>query len=178
MYSNSQPERTMSAWKRLLSTTNDPAATVARLALGLVMLPHGLQKALGLFGGYGFSATLGFFNSMHVPTWAGTLVIAAEVLGSLGLIFGAIGRVGAAGIVAVMLGAVALTHFPNGFFMDWGGTLKGEGYEYHILAIALALVVVIKGSGAWSIDRAITRAREASNEQRADNTRRQHPAAV
>lgn len=168
----------MSTWKRILSTTDDHAVTLARLALGLVILPHGLQKALGLFGGYGFSATLGFFNSMHVPTWAGVLVIAAEVLGSLGLIFGAVGRMAAAGIIPVMIGAVLLTHFPNGFFMDWGGTLKGEGYEYHILAVALALVVVIRGSGAWSIDRAITRAKGGSHEQRAHGSERHLPAAV
>jgi putative oxidoreductase len=159
----------MSRWSQLLKTDNDVAATVARLALGLVIFPHGAQKLLGWFGGYGVSGTVGFFSGIGVPVWPASLVIAAEFLGSLGLIFGALGRVAAAGIIPVMLGAVYLIHLPNGFFMNWAGTQKGEGFEYAILAIGLALVVIIKGSGSWSLDRrfsqpAVTRKPEPARE--------------
>jgi putative oxidoreductase len=143
----------MSWLQRILKTDSDVGATVARLALGLVIFPHGAQKLLGWFGGYGVSGTLGFFQGLGVPAWAASLVIVAEFFGSLGLIAGALGRLAAAGIIPVMLGAVYLVHLPNGFFMNWAGTQKGEGFEYAILVVALALVVVIKGSGSWSLDR-------------------------
>jgi putative oxidoreductase len=143
----------MNTWKRLIATDNDHAAAIARLALGIVILPHGLQKATHLFGGYGIGGTLGFFGTLGIPAWAGTLVIAAELLGAIGLITGALGRIAASGLLPVMAGAVLLTHLPNGFFMNWGGTQAGEGFEYHILVIALAVVVIIKGSGSLSVDR-------------------------
>jgi len=44
-------------------------------------------------------------------------------------------------------------HLPDGFFMNWTGTQQGEGFEYHLLAIAIGLAVFIKGSGAMSVDR-------------------------
>jgi len=144
-------------WKKILKTDNDWAATVARVALGLVFFPHGAQKALGWFGGYGLEGTLGYFNSIGIPTIVGALVIGAEFFGALGLITGLLGRVAAAGIIPVMMGAVLLTHLPNGFFMNWAGTQAGEGYEFHVLAVALALVVVLKGSGAASLDRWLSR---------------------
>jgi putative oxidoreductase len=147
----------MSAWQKVLKTDADWAATAARVALGLVMLPHGAQKALGWFGGYGVEGTLGYFESIGIPTIAGVLVIGAEFLGALGLITGLLGRAAAAGIIPVMVGAVVLTHARNGFFMNWAGAQVGEGFEFHIFAVALALVVVIRGSGAASLDRWLSR---------------------
>jgi putative oxidoreductase len=147
-----------SAFARLVATDHDWSATVARLALGAVMLPHGAQKLLGWFGGYGFHGTMGFLTgAAHLPWVVALLVILAESLGSLALVLGFAGRFMAAGITAVMVGAIATVHAANGFFMNWNGTAKGEGFEYHILAIALALVVMLKGSGAASVDRALTR---------------------
>lgn len=143
--------------KRLLATVDDWSATVARVALGLVFFPHGAQKLFGWFGGYGWQGTIGFLTGqVGLPYPVAVLVILIESLGSLALIIGLAGRVMAAGIVAVMVGAVATSHLSNGFFMNWTGQQKGEGFEYHILAIALALVVIIKGSGAASVDRALT----------------------
>lgn len=139
--------------RRLIETDgNDGAALVARLALGLVILPHGLQKLLGLFGGYGFGATVGFFTGMGVPAFIAVLIILGESFGALFLILGLISRVSAAGISLIMLGAVLLVHLPNGFFMNWFGTQKGEGFEYHILALGLALIVLVRGGGKWSLD--------------------------
>ena len=144
--------------KRFLSTSNDPIATLARLVLGLVMLPHAAQKVFGLFGGYGLQGTIGFMTGgLHMPLPLAYLAIAAEFLGALGLIVGLAGRGAAFGIAAVMVGAMLTVHLPNGFFMNWGGTAKGEGFEYHILAIALAVIVLVRGSGAWSLDQLLTR---------------------
>jgi putative oxidoreductase len=143
---------------RLTHTTNDPVAALARVALGAVMLPHAAQKLFGWFGGYGIAGTMGYFTgTLGLPAALGYLVIAAEALGALLLVAGLLGRVGALAIVAVMIGAVAVVHLPAGFFMNWGGQLAGEGFEYHILAVALAAVVAIRGSGALSLDLLLVR---------------------
>lgn len=139
----------------LLSTENNLAYLISRLVLGVVILPHGLQKALGMFGGYGFSGTVDFFTGMGIPALVAYLIIIGESLGALGLILGFLGRVGAFGIALIMTGAIFMVHIKNGFFMNWFGNQQGEGFEFHLLAIGLALIVLIKGSGKWSIDYAI-----------------------
>jgi putative oxidoreductase len=121
------------------------------------MFPHGAQKVLRWFGGYGFSGTMNFFtNQMHIPALFAFLAIAAEFAGSLGLITGFLARIAAFGIAANMVVAVVTVHGANGFFMNWYGNQKGEGIEYHLLALGLALIVMIGGAGKASIDRAIT----------------------
>lgn len=146
------------AWTRVLATSNDYAATVSRLALGAMILPHGLQKAFGLFGGYGFAGTMQFFTqTMHIPAPFAALAIAAEFLGGLGLITGLFGRVAAFGVGFTMLTAALTVHLSNGFFMNWFGNQKGEGVEFFILAIGLAVAVMIKGSGALSLDHYLAR---------------------
>jgi len=139
-----------------LQTEDDRIVAVARVVLALVMLPHGLQKALGWFGGAGFAETVGWFtDALGMPWLLAVAAVVAESAGALALLVGACGRVAAAGIAANMVGAVAMVHAPLGLFMNWDGTLQGEGFEFHLLAIALAVVVVARGSGAWSIDRAV-----------------------
>lgn len=143
---------------KVLATNNDYGALVARVALGLVILPHGAQKALGWFGGYGFQGTMNFFTQqMHIPAPFALLAIAAEFLGALGLITGVLGRISAFGVGFTMLVAALTVHLPNGFFMNWFGAQKGEGIEYFVLAIGLALTVMIKGAGALSIDRLVAK---------------------
>jgi len=143
---------------RVLGTRDDRAATIARVALGLVMLPHGAQKLLGWFGGHGFEGTMGFLTTQAGLPWlVALLVIVIESFGALALVAGFLGRLAAAGVAAVMIGATATVHLANGFFMNWNGTQRGEGFEYHILALALSLVVMIEGSGAYSCDRALSR---------------------
>lgn len=143
---------------KLLNTDeNDAGALVARVVLGIVMLPHGLQKLLGMFGGYGFGPTVEYFTSIGVPAFIAVLIILGESFGALFLVLGLISRVSAAGIALIMLGAIFMVHLPNGFFMNWFGTQKGEGYEYHLLALGLALVVVLSGGGKWSLDGLISR---------------------
>jgi len=142
----------------LLKTDDSVTPLIARLTLGLVMFPHGAQKALGSFGGYGFSATMNFFTGqLHIPALFAFLAIAAEFAGSIALITGFFSRVSAFGIAIVMLVATLTVHGSNGFFMNWAGNQKGEGFEYHLLAIGLALVVIISGgangllTGCWLV---------------------------
>jgi len=139
----------------LLHTENDFGLFIARITLGLVILPHGLQKLLGLFGGAGFSGTVDFFVGSGLPTAVAILIIIGESFGALGLIFGFLSRIAAFGITLIMLGAIFMVHLQNGFFMNWYGNQSGEGFEYHLLALGLSLVVLIKGGGKWSIDRSI-----------------------
>ena len=124
-----------------------------RLFLAVVFFPHGAQKALGWFGGPGLEGTLGFFTTqMGVPLVVALLVVAAEFLGSIGLIFGFLTRVAGFGITCVMTGAIFMVHLQNGFFMNWFGQKQGEGFEFHLLAIALAVALFITGGGKWSVD--------------------------
>ena len=143
--------------KKLFSTNNDAGLALIRIALGVVMFPHGAQKMLGWFGGYGWTGTMGFFTTqMGFPVVFAALAILAEFLGSLGLITGLLGRVAAFGILCNMVVAVTLVHSKVGFFMNWNLTAgRGEGYEFHILVIAMALLIIWKGSGAYSADRLI-----------------------
>jgi len=143
-------------FRKLVSTSNDFTLTIVRLVLGVTFFAHGAQKMLGWFGGYGFHGTMGFFTQqMGIPAPLAFLAICAEFFGGLGLLIGLLGRIAALGIIVNMLVAIATVHHVNGFFMNWTGQQKGEGFEYHLLAIALAIVVSVKGSGAISIDRAI-----------------------
>ncbi|MBI2964505.1 MAG: DoxX family protein [Deltaproteobacteria bacterium] len=141
--------------KTLLRTEDSWPLLLVRLALGLVMLPHGLQKTLGLFGGAGFGGTMGMFTSQGMPAPLAFLVILAESVGSLGLIVGFLTRIGALGIGSVMLGAIGMVHWQNGFFMNWFGQQAGEGFEYHLLALGMALALLVGGGGKASVDRAI-----------------------
>jgi putative oxidoreductase len=140
--------------RKLLETDDDDvAALVLRLALGIVIFPHGAQKALGWFGGFGFSGTMGFFTGdLRIPALFAFLAILAEFAGSLGLIVGLLGRVAAFGIACNMVVATLLVHLPNGFFMNWSGQQAGEGFEFHLLALGIALALMIRGSGAVSLD--------------------------
>ncbi|HVZ38537.1 MAG TPA: DoxX family protein [Candidatus Kapabacteria bacterium] len=137
---------------RLFNTQDDVILLILRLAIGIVILPHGAQKLLGAFGGYGPDGTLAYFASLGIPTLLGWLAIIAEFFGGLALIGGFLGRIAAFGTACVMVVAVMTTHINVGFFMNWGGQLKGEGFEYHILFVAIALVIMIRGSGAASLD--------------------------
>ncbi len=143
----------MKALQLLIQTNSSFAPLAARLVLGLVMLPHGAQKALGWFGGHGFTGTMQFFTgTMHIPALFAFLAITAEFAGALGLIVGLLSRVAAFGVASVMVVAILTVHASNGFFMNWAGSQKGEGFEYHLLAIGLALVVMIQGAGKASLD--------------------------
>jgi putative oxidoreductase len=129
------------------------ALFVQRLVLALVMFPHGAQKLLGWFGGHGLSGTMDFFTAtMGLPTVVALLVIAIEFFAPLFLAAGLLTRPAALGIAAVMVGAVLTSHLSHGFFMNWGGGREGEGFEFHLLALALAVPLAIWGGGRASLD--------------------------
>lgn len=144
--------------KAFFNTDASISNLIIRVMLGVVIFPHGAQKLLGWFGGYGLEGTLGFFtNQMGMPTVIAILVILGESLGALGLIAGFLTRFCAAGILIIMTGAIVMSHAANGFFMNWSGKQGGEGFEYHLLAIALCIPLLISGGGMFSADGCITR---------------------
>jgi putative oxidoreductase len=140
--------------RKLTATDNSTATTILRVVLGIVFFAHGAQKMLGWFGGFGFTGTMGFFTgTMHIPAPFAFLAIAAEFFGGLGLILGLLTRVAAFGIAVNMLVAILMVHGQFGFFANWSGTQKGEGYEYHLLVLAMCAFLMIRGAGAASVDR-------------------------
>jgi len=143
--------------RQLFQTDDSWTGLILRLTLGLVMFPHGAQKLLGWYGGFGFSGTMGFFTeTMHLPWIVAFLVIVGESLGSLALLLGLLTRFTAASFIVIMLGAITTSHLPNGFFMNWFGKQAGEGYEYHLLVIGIGVALLVTGAGRWSADRIIT----------------------
>ena len=149
-------------FRRLIATDDSVATTILRLVLGVVFFAHGAQKALGWFGGFGFSGTMGFFTgTMHIPAVFAFLAIMAEFLGGIGLLLGFLTRIAAFGIGVNMMVAILMVHHEFGFFMNWGGNQKGEGFEFHTLVLAMVAYLLIKGAGAFSVDRALSVARAA-----------------
>jgi putative oxidoreductase len=142
--------------RQLFQTDDGWTGLVLRLTLGLVMFPHGAQKLLGWYGGFGFTGTMRIFTeTMHLPWIVALLVIVGEFFGSLGLIAGLLTRFTAASFVVIMLGAITTLHLQNGFFMNWLGKQQGEGYEYHLLVIGIGLALLVTGAGMWSVDKVI-----------------------
>ena len=147
-------------WRKIIRTDDDKVLTLLRVALAIVVFPHGAQKLLGWFGGFGFSGTMGFLTQqMHIPAALALLVFAAEFFGALGVFFGFLGRIAAFGIAVDLTVVAVMAHLPNGFFLNYSGQQKGEGVEFLIVPVATAIAIVIRGSGAWSIDRALMRDR-------------------
>ncbi|MCA8954126.1 MAG: DoxX family protein [Planctomycetes bacterium] len=137
----------------LLATDGGAAATALRLTLAIVMFPHGAQKALGMFGGHGWSGTMGFLTgTVGLPSFVAAGVILLEFLGPILLLIGLGTRAVALGFAGLMLGAIATVHGSYGFFMNWFGGQAGEGFEYHLLVIGIALALVFAGGGRWSLD--------------------------
>jgi putative oxidoreductase len=142
-----------------IAGTDKALAPVAlRLALAAVVFPHGAQKLLGWFGGYGYEGTMGFFTStMGIPWILALGVILVEFFAPLFLVAGAAVRPAALAIGTVLATAMFKVHVANGFFMNWMGTQKGEGIEYFVLVLGIALALIISGAGRFSVDRAISK---------------------
>jgi putative oxidoreductase len=156
-------------FKQLLSTTQDHIVALLRVVLGVIFFAHGAQLLLGWFGGYGYVATIGFFTQkMGIPAPLAFLAIISQFFGGLALIVGLFARPAALGIALDMLVAIYTVHLPIGFFMNWSGAQKGEGFEYHLLATAIALAIVVKGAGAWSADHLLSRGESAQYGRQSD----------
>lgn len=138
----------------LVTDKNNILALVARVALGIVVLPHGAQKLLGWFGGYGFQGTMEFMTQgLHLPYIIALLVILVEFFGALFLIFGFLTRISALGILGTFTGIVITAHLKAGFFMNWYGQADAtEGLEYFILLFGLAIISLLAGGGKFSVD--------------------------
>ena len=148
--------------RRLLATEDSRATATLRLVLGVVFFAHGAQKMLGWFGGPGFSGSMGMFTGyLHIPAPLAFLAIAAEFFGGLGLILGFLTRIAAFGIAMNMVVAIAMVHSSFGFFMNWTGAQKGEGFEFHLLVLAITAFLMMRGAGAFSVDRTIATASPA-----------------
>jgi putative oxidoreductase len=142
--------------QKFFQAGNDWTGFVARTSLGLLILPHGLQKAFGLFGGYGFTGTMQYFTDyIRIPWILGAFIIFAEVVGALSLIAGLATRFWSVVIIALMLGTIITVHGKFGIFMDWGANMPGEGYEYHLSIIVLGILLILNGAGKFSIDKKI-----------------------
>jgi putative oxidoreductase len=140
----------------LTGTHADWVVGIARILLGIIFFGHGAQKMLGWYGGPGLANSVrAFTEHLHLPSTLAFLVIAGELFSGIGLIVGLFSRIAALVIALTMVGAIATVHFRFGLFLNWFGNQKGHGIEYHLLAIALALVVVVKGAGAFSVDRLV-----------------------
>jgi putative oxidoreductase len=135
------------------ATDNSWAGLVLRLTLSLIMFAHGAQKMFGLFGGYGFKNTMSYFTTTMKLPWAlSLLIIAIEFFGPIGLLAGWSCRLWALLFIIIMVGAIITTNYSNGLFMNWYGTQKGEGYEYHLLVIGMAIALLFTGGGKFSLD--------------------------
>jgi putative oxidoreductase len=140
----------------LTGTHADWVLGIARITLGIIFFGHGAQKMLGWYGGPGLASSMRTFTEhLHLPSALAFLVIAGELFSGIGLIVGLFSRIAALVIALTMVGAIATVHFRFGLFLNWLGQQKGHGIEYHLLAIALALVVAVKGAGAFSLDRVV-----------------------
>lgn len=143
-------------------TNRDLALALTRVILAFVMTAHGAQKLFGWFGGYGFDGTMNFFTTtIGLPYMLGVLIILTETIGMLALAAGLFSRLLAGATIVIMLGAIFSLHLSNGFFMNWGGTMAGEGYEYHLIMIGLALPTVIQGGGIFSLDQLLFRRKQS-----------------
>ena len=151
---------------RILHTRDDSLLTLLRLCLGFLFFAHGAQKALGWWGGPGYSTTLNAFAGMGIPAALAMLAILAEFAGGIGLLFGLLTRVAAFGITVVMAVAIFMVHAQFGLFMNWAGSQKGEGFEYHILATAISLTLMFRGAGAFSLDRLLEKALSGAHSPR------------
>ena len=132
----------------------DALTLLLRLTLAIVIVPHGAQKRLGRFGGYGYRATLGYFTeTLRFPAALGVTAIMTEFVAPFALAAGLLTRPAALAVLILMGVATVTTHLKNGFFMNWSGTNSREGFEYHILAAGIALTLILTGAGGWSLDR-------------------------
>ncbi|MGG9960634.1 DoxX family protein [Ferruginibacter sp. SUN106] len=148
--------------KNIFKTNNDWTGFLLRLTIGIVLFPHGAQKLLGWFGGYGFTGTMNFFTAtVGLPWIIGLLVIILEFFGSILLVIGLGSRIIALSMIALSTGIIFTSHIQNGFFMNWFGNQKGEGCEYFLLLIGLSAALLLNGSGKLSLDKLLYKSKNA-----------------
>lgn len=139
--------------ENIFAVNGNITGLIVRLTIAIILFPHGAQKLLGWFGGFGYKGTMSFFtNNVHLPYFVGLSVILLEFFGPILLAAGFATRIVALGITGLMLGIIITSHLQNGFFMNWLGNQQGEGFEFHLLVIGLSIALIIEGAGRFSID--------------------------
>jgi putative oxidoreductase len=147
---------------KLFQTKNDMAPMSLRVLLGLLILPHCMQKLFGWFDGDGYNVTMGFFTgNMGFPAMLASLCMMAEPFACLGLITGFMTRIAAGYFAVQMVMDISMIHIRYGFFMNWSGNKGGEGIEYDLLVIVITIALMIRGGGKWSVDSAISKMTES-----------------
>ncbi|NVJ64661.1 MAG: DoxX family protein [Flavobacteriaceae bacterium] len=143
---------------KILKTESNWGALIARLTLGVVLFAHGAQKMLGWFGGYGFESTVeAFMTEMGLPWFVAFAVIIIEFYGSIFLILGLGSRLWSLAVAGLFMGIIFTTQLEYGFYMNWYGNQAGEGFEFSLLVIGIAVVVLINGGGKYAVDSRITK---------------------
>ena len=135
----------------LVATKPGWGGPVLRLGLAVMLWPHGAQKLLGWFGGYGFEGTMAFMTQSGIPAPVAFLVIVGEFFAPILLVAGFLTRFAAASVAVIMAGAALIVHLPNGFFADKGGL------EFPLFATFAALSLVFSGAGSGSVDLRLTK---------------------
>ncbi len=130
-----------------LASDQNVALLLLRVALGVIILPHGMQKLAGWWGGAGLKATLATFKERRkTPAPVTLLVIVGESFGSVALVLGLLTRFDAFAVVLTQLGAIVMVHWRNGFFAG------KNGYEFNLLLLVVGVVVMIYGPGPLAVD--------------------------
>lgn len=133
--------------------TTDAGSFFTRIFLAIVLFPHGCQLTFGMFGGNGFDATMSYFTDVEkLPYLIALMVILIQFVGSIFILAGLATRLVSFSIIVLFIGMVLTSHIEYGFFMNWFGNQKGEGYEFHILVIGMACSLVATGAGRLSAD--------------------------
>jgi putative oxidoreductase len=115
------------------------ALLVVRIVVGVIFMAHGAQKLFGAFGGPGLAGIVKMMGPI------GYLVAIGEFFGGLGLVLGFLSRFSAASLIVIMIGAIAMVHGKNGFFLD------KSGFEYNLALIGLLAPILIAGPGSLSV---------------------------
>ena len=138
---------------KLIKTSNHLHLTIIRFTLAIVIGMHGMQKLIGAFGGHGIAWTMAkFYEWFNIPPYLTAIVIFTESIGMISLLFGFLTRLWSILVIVIMVAAVYLLHYKIGFFMNWYGSNSGEGFEYHVLIIAMCSSLFIWGGGRYSFD--------------------------
>jgi putative oxidoreductase len=135
----------------LLQTNAEYVSTFLRIIAGIIIFPYGMQKLFKWFGGWGIKKSLEQLTLKKIPKFIAWLIIVGQSFGSIALVAGFLGRIAAGGLFIIFTGAL-IVHLPDGWAMNWFGEKKGEGIEYHVMLLSLLLIVIVRGSGAMSID--------------------------
>lgn len=143
----------------MIATGNSLVALVLRITIGIVVLPHALQKMFSWFDGPGIKGELKFMTEIvGLPAFVAMTAIIVECAGIILMITGTATRFVAIIFIIQFIGIILTVHRKNGFFMNWFGKLPAgqEGFEFHLLVLGILTVLLIEGGGRFSIDKWIT----------------------